>query len=221
MMHAIEAALAAMGRLVQQQLVDAQVAQQHASKGLITLVLNREQAINRAELEIDAACQHALEMGGSDVRICLRTVRIARDLERMSDELKKIASKALVVQSNNEIDMQVFIELTFMAEQARRNVAAALDAIFTRDTQKAQDVLATDIRLDAAFEATLRHTVSRMAAQPRVIASGIDIVFIAKAWERVGDHAKNIAEQMTQGLPYDAVPVLAPAADDALATDAA
>ncbi len=221
MMHAIEAALAAMGRLVQQQLVDAQVAQQHASKGLITLVLNREQAINRAELEIDAACQRALEKGGGDVPSCLRTIRVARDLERMSDELKKIASKSLVVQSNNEIDMQFFIELSFMAEQARRNVAAALDAIFTRDTQKALDVLASDIRLDAAFEATLRHTMSRMATQPRIIASGIDIVFIAKAWERVGDHAKNIAEHMTQGLPYGAVPTRVPCDDATLATGTA
>ena len=126
----------------------------------------------------------------------LTVVKIVNELERAGDEIKKIAYKAQQIQRPERLSTVRSHEITRVAELAEGNLQLALDAFARLDVSAAAQVVSNDEAIDFAFGAVLRQLISYMMEDPRTITPALEIVFIAKSIERIGDHAKNIAENV-------------------------
>ena len=134
-----------------------------------------------------------------DLRMILTVTKIVNDLERVGDEMKKVAYKAVADARQRQRLAQVrYFDVARAAERAKEMLQLALDAFARLDVSAAAEVIDIDDEIDAAFSAVLRQLISYMMEDPRTITSALEIVFIAKSIERIGDHAKNIAEAVVQ-----------------------
>jgi phosphate transport system protein len=122
----------------------------------------------------------------------------ADDRERIGDEAKKIAYKAEPAKESARLTQMRFFEIGRAANVAREMLQMALDAFARGDAAAAADVIARDDEIDVMFQAIMRQLISYMMEDPRTISPALEIVFIAKSIERIGDHAKNIAESVVQ-----------------------
>jgi phosphate transport system protein len=179
-----------MGDLVQTQVVCALTAMTRPTKGLVALALRREEEINSLEREVVRGCQ--VQEFSSPQRISI--ARAAKDLERMGDEAKKIIAKCLVVHGENFIELGKTPPIMCMAHHACRNTTLAIEGLSALDALSAQAIITSDFEIDAELEEVLAQITEVIHENPLAARSGIDTVFIAKAWERIGDHAKNLAE---------------------------
>jgi len=125
-----------------------------------------------------------------------QVVKIVNELERIGDEIKKIAYKAQQMQRPERLSNVRFHEITRAAELAESNLQLALDAFARLDVNAAAQVVSNDEAIDSAFLSILRQLISYMMEDPRTITPALEIVFIAKSIERIGDHAKNVAENV-------------------------
>jgi len=128
----------------------------------------------------------------------LTITKIVNDLERIGDEAKKIAYKAAQMHGGDRLTQVRFFDVVRSAQVARGLLQSALDAFARLDVIEAAGVIQRDEEIDAAFSSVLRQLISYMMEDPRTISSALEIVFIAKSIERIGDHAKNIAEAVVQ-----------------------
>ncbi len=183
-------ALIRMGALVQTQIICALSAMTRPTKGLVALALRREEEINALEREVlsGSPSQHFTATDR------IRLARAAKDLERMGDEAKKIIAKSLIVHGENFINLDKTPPIMCMAHHACRNAALAIEGLSALDVASAQSIIASDFEIDAELEEVLTQITEVIQDNPLAARSGIDTVFIAKAWERIGDHAKNLAE---------------------------
>jgi phosphate transport system protein len=199
-MEAIRSGVLAMGGLVETQFrraVDA--LKLPGDVDVVSLVANDEQAINRMQMDIDQQCSQIIakrQPAAIDLRMILTIVKVVNDLERIGDEIKKIAYKAQQMQRPEQLASVRLHDVTRAASMAEENLQLALDAFARLDVSAAADVIARDEAIDAAFLANLRQLISYMMEDPRTISAALEIVFIAKSIERIGDHAKNIAEDV-------------------------
>jgi phosphate transport system protein len=153
------------------------------------------------QVDLDQQCSQIIarrQPTAIDLRMVLTVVKVVNELERIGDEIKKIAYKAQQMQRPERLSNVRFHEITRAAELAEDNLQLALDAFARLDVQAAAQVISDDEAIDAAFLAILRQLISYMMEDPRTITSALEIVFIAKSIERIGDHAKNIAENVIQ-----------------------
>ncbi|MEO5700044.1 MAG: phosphate signaling complex protein PhoU [Casimicrobiaceae bacterium] len=202
-MEAIRSGVLAMGGLVETQLgraIDALV-KDNDRANLVDLVGADEQRINDQQIRMDEQCSQIIarrQPAAVDLRTILTITKVVNELERIGDETKKIAYKASEARSGDRLgDVRLF-EVVRAAQEAREMVQAVLDAFARLDVDAACTVIARDEAIDAAFSAILRQLISYMMEDPRTIGAALEIVFIAKSIERVGDHAKNIAEAVVQ-----------------------
>jgi phosphate transport system protein len=199
-MEAIRSGVLAMGGLVETQFRRAVEALRVASDvDVVTLVASDEQAINRMQMDIDQQCSQIIakrQPAAIDLRMILTVVKIVNDLERIGDEIKKIAYKAQQMQRPERLTTVRVHVITRAAGLAEENLQLALDAFARLDVNAAASVISNDEAIDAAFLAILRQLISYMMEDPRTITPALEIVFIAKSIERIGDHAKNIAEDV-------------------------
>jgi len=199
-METIRSGVLAMGGLVETQLrraVDALRAP--AEVDVVTMVASDEQAINRMQMDIDQQCSQIIakrQPAAIDLRMILIVVKIVNELERIGDEVKKIAYKAQQMQRPERLTAVRLHDIARAAEMAEDNLQLALDAFARLDVNSAATVVSNDEAIDAAFLAILRQLISYMMEDPRTISAALEIVFIAKSIERIGDHAKNIAENV-------------------------
>jgi phosphate transport system protein len=199
-MEAIRSGVLAMGGLVETQLrraVDA--LRLPGDVDVVTLVASDEQAINRMQMDIDQQCSQIIakrQPAAIDLRMVLIVVKIVNELERIGDEVKKIAYKAQQMQRPERLTTVRLHDIARAAEMAEDNLQLALDAFARLDVNSAATVVSNDEAIDAAFLAILRQLISYMMEDPRTISAALEIVFIAKSIERIGDHAKNIAENV-------------------------
>jgi phosphate transport system protein len=128
----------------------------------------------------------------------LTITKIVNDLERIGDEVKKIAYKASQTRGSDRLTQVRRHDVARAAQQALGMLQTALDVFARLDASAAAEVIDRDESIDAAFSAILRQLISYMMEDPRTISSALEIVFIAKSIERIGDHAKNIAEAVVQ-----------------------
>jgi phosphate transport system protein len=126
----------------------------------------------------------------------LTVVKIVNELERAGDEIKKIAYKAQQIQRPERLSSVRALEITRVAELAENNLQLALDSFARLDVVAAAQVVSNDEAIDYAFLSILRQLISYMMEDPRTITPALEIVFIAKSIERIGDHSKNIAENV-------------------------
>jgi phosphate transport system protein len=199
-MEAIRSGVLAMGGLVETQFRRAvEALRAPGDVDAVSLVASDEQAINRMQMDIDQQCSQIIakrQPAAIDLRMILTVVKIVNDLERIGDEIKKIAYKAQQMQRPERLTSVRLHDVTRAAAMAEENLQLALDAFARLDVNAAADVISKDESIDAAFLANLRQLISYMMEDPRTISPALEIVFIAKSIERIGDHAKNIAEDV-------------------------
>ena len=198
-MEEIRSGVMAMGGLVETQLARAIESLRHPELDQIDTVAADEMAINQMQMAIDQQCSQIIakrQPAAIDLRMILVVVKIVNELERLGDEIKKIAYKAHEMQRPERLTAVRLHEITRAAALAERNLQLALDAFARLDVNAAATVIVNDEAIDAAFLAILRQLISYMMEDPRTITPALEIVFIAKSIERIGDHAKNIAENV-------------------------
>jgi phosphate transport system protein len=201
-MEAIRSGVLSMGGMVEKQLTRAigALGPEHDA-ALIDAVGADEQAINQLQVTIDQQCAQIIarrQPTAVDLRMVLTVSKIVNDLERIGDEVKKIAYKAAETRGVDRLARVRHYDATRAAGDAMTMLQLALDAFARLDVSAAAGVIDRDADIDAAFASILRQLISYMMEDPRTITPAIQIVFIAKSIERIGDHAKNIAEAVVQ-----------------------
>jgi phosphate transport system protein len=162
-------------------------------------VLHIEVAVNTMEKEIDDRCIHILakrQPTATDLRLVMTATRMIRDLERVGDEAKKIAKKAKKLSQDSSFAIGPQIEIAHLGECVTKMLHQVLDAYARNDIESATDVLRQDERVNHGFKALMRQLVTFMMEDPRTISRCLEIIFIAKSLERIGDHATNMAEHV-------------------------
>jgi phosphate transport system protein len=188
-----------MGGLAESQVAQAVYALTHFSGETASQVLEQEERINQMEVEIDAELQRIIVMRqptAVDLRLLIAVSKAIANLERVGDEAARIArtvQRLISTGVSSRLRLPVS-DLSFAAELATSQLRKSLDAFARRDANSALEVLKQDDQLDQEFDGLLRKLITYMMEDARMISASIDMVFVAKAIERVGDHAKNLAE---------------------------
>ncbi len=186
-----------MGGLVESQVSLALHALTHFSSEEADQVMHQEERVNQMEVEIDrdlSAIIARRQPTARDLRLLIAVSKTIANLERVGDEAARIA-RTVQRLINTGISTRLPVnDLRFEAELAVAQLRKALDAFARLDTAKALEVLKQDDQIDQEFEGLMRKLITYMMEDPRTISASIDLVFVAKAIERVGDHAKNLAE---------------------------
>lgn len=188
-----------MGGLVETQIsaaIDAYTTGEIAS---IKSIVDTDRKVNELEKAIDDDCAHVIakrQPTASDLRLILGISKIVTDLERAGDEAKKIAKGVRRIYENGHVPSQFGIGVRHLAEAAIVMVRQALDAFARLDTALARSVIRADSGVDTEFKSIIRQLITHMMEDPRTITTSIDIITIARAIERIGDHAKNVSEQV-------------------------
>jgi len=188
-----------MGGLVESQVVHAVHALTQFSGETATQVLQTEERVNTMEMEIDRDLSANIarrQPTARDLRLLIAVSRTIANLERVGDEAARIArtvQRLINTGVSSRLRLPVS-DLSFEAELAVAQLRKALDAFARLDTAHALEVLRADDQIDREFEGLMRKLITYMMEDPRTISASIDLIFVAKAIERVGDHAKNLAE---------------------------
>jgi len=200
-LESIRTGVLAMGGLVETQLARAIAALEDDDTEGIDRIGADEQQINQMQMTIDQQCTQIIakrQPTAIDLRMIMTITKIVNDLERVGDEVKKVAYKAAQVRGSDRLTRIRYFDAVRAATGAREMLQLALDAFARLDAAAAAEVVDRDEEIDAAFSAIMRQLISYMMEDPRTITAALEIVFIAKSIERIGDHAKNIAEAVVQ-----------------------
>ncbi len=189
-----------MGGMVESQVERSVYALTHFSSEIASEVLSVEETVNATEVAIDHDLSTIIarrQPTARDLRLLIAISKTIANLERVGDEAARIARTVQrLVNSGVSSRMRLPVnDLAYEAELAVSQLRKALDAFARLDVEKAVEVLKKDDLIDQEFEGLLRKLITFMMEDARTISSSIDLVFVAKAIERVGDHAKNLAEQ--------------------------
>jgi len=187
-----------MGGLVEQNLRDALKAVVDGDSFICDAVIHTEEKINQLEMAVDEECTRVLarrQPAAIDLRLLTTVLKIINDLERIGDEAEKIARMGIKMSSIESEKIQVpFIELRHLGNNVRQMLAQSLDAFARMDIETACKVIEGDAEIDEEYESITRQLLTLMMEDPRNVRRAIDVMWIARALERCGDHAKNISE---------------------------
>ena len=188
-----------MGGLVEAQIRSAVDAYASGETGVVKDVVDNDRRVNEFEKLIDDHTIHVVarrQPTASDLRLVMGVTKIVTDLERIGDEAKKIAKGARRVHEHGQPTLPRATEIRHVASEAVSMLRRALDAFARLDVPLAGEVIHADAKVDAEFKALVRQLITYMMEDPRTITTAIDIVWICRSVERIGDHAKNIAEHV-------------------------
>jgi phosphate transport system protein len=190
-----------MGGLVESQVERVMHALANLSNEEAAAVLVTEARVNATEVEIDRDLSTIIarrQPTARDLRLLIAISKSIANLERVGDEAARIARTVQrLVNSGVSSRLRLPVnDLAYEAELAVSQLRRALDAFARLDVDRALDVLRRDDLIDQEFEGLMRKLITFMMEDARTISSSIDLIFVAKAIERVGDHAKNLAEQI-------------------------
>ncbi|WP_144639111.1 phosphate signaling complex protein PhoU [Bordetella genomosp. 13] len=187
-----------MGGVVEAMIYEAVEALSSHDPLLVEKVREREKEVNRHEVEIDERISLLLarhQPTAIDLRTLLAVSKMLTDMERSGDEADKIASTVRRMQDSDRSQIQL-VELRHMADMVGNMLRMSLDAFARLDAVQAAKVVRSDKEVDKEWKAALRNLITYMMEDPRTISRAIDMVFIARALERIGDHAKNMSERV-------------------------
>jgi len=187
-----------MGGLVEQQLIDALRALTESDPVLGEQVLKNEFKVNSLEVAIDEECTNILarrQPAAGDLRLVMAVAKTITDLERVGDESEKIAKMALDL-CEKQGPREYYIGISSMGNFVRRMVHDALDAFARMDSQAALAVARKEPTSDDQYDAIMRQLITYMMEDPRNIGGAMDAIWVARAMERIGDHARNICESV-------------------------
>lgn len=201
-MEALRSGVLSMGGLVEKQLGRAiEALGEDEDPRLIDAVGADERVINQSQVDIDQLCAQIIarrQPTAVDLRMILTVSKIVNDLERIGDEVKKVAYKAATIRGSERLTRMRYYDVVRVAQGAQGMLHKALDSFARLDVDAAAEVVDEDDAIDLAFNAIMRQLISFMMEDPRTISSALEAVFIAKSIERIGDHAKNVAESVVQ-----------------------
>ena len=188
-----------MGGLVESQVAQAVYALSTFNGDIAIQVLKQEERVNAMEVEIDSDLSSIIarrQPTARDLRLLIAVSKTIANLERIGDEAARIARTVQrLLTSGVSTRLRVPVsDLTFECELATRQLRKVLDAFARLDVEAAVEVLRHDDQIDQEFDGLMRKLITYMMEDPRTISASIDLIFVAKSIERVGDHAKNIAE---------------------------
>ena len=186
-----------MGGFVEQQIEQAIEGLITGNTELIEQVINYDHRVNAMEVSIDEICNQIIarrQPTARDLRMIMMVIKTITDLERIGDEAEKIARMAKLIYADDRIHVPRFVEIKNVASIAMDMLHKALDAFARLDLTAAAEIVRQDELVDEEFRAIMRQLITFMMEDPRNISTSLEILFIAKAIERIGDHAKNMSE---------------------------
>jgi phosphate transport system protein len=186
-----------MGGMVEEQVTRAMESLISGDMELIDKVIGEDHRVNAIEVELDEACSHIIarrQPAAGDLRLLVAVIKTITDLERIGDEAQKIARMAKNIHERGGPQAPPVVEVRHAAEAAISMLRRTLDCFARLDTDGAEEVIRDDAGIDTEFRSILRQLITYMMEDPRTISTSLEIVWIAKAIERIGDHAKNMAE---------------------------
>jgi phosphate transport system protein len=185
-----------MGGLVEEQIRRAADALVTGDMVEIEAVQENDHRVNAMEVDLDEACSHIIarrQPAAGDLRLLIAVIKTITDLERIGDEAEKIARMAKLIHDAERMHMPR-IEIRHVASLALAMLRKSLDAFARLDVKAAQEVVQQDDAVDSEFRSILRQLITFMMEDPRTISRCLEVLFVAKALERIGDHSKNMAE---------------------------
>lgn len=187
-----------MGGLVESQIRQATHALADFNADVARQVMATEDLVNQMEVDIDRELSSVIarrQPTARDLRLLMAISKTTANLERVGDEARKIARMVLsIVEKASAVRTLPAGELRVSADLASAQLRKALDAFARLDTAAAVAIMKEDDLLDREFDGFVRKLITYMMEDPRTISSSLDLLFVAKAIERIGDHATNIAE---------------------------
>lgn len=187
-----------MGGIVESMLRDGMESLATGDPEIMERVREREKQVNKLEVEIDERIILLIARNqptAIDLRFLLSISKMLTDMERCGDEAQKISTMARRLH-DAEQGYAAVVELRHMAELVGTMISNALDSFARQDPVSAASVVRADKEVNEEWKASLRHISTFMIEDPRTISRSIDLIFIARALERIGDHAKNMAERV-------------------------
>lgn len=188
--------LMSLGGLVEQQVNDSIEALINANGTLAEAVRENEFKVDQMELLLDQECTRILakrQPTASDLRLVLMVSKTTTDLERIGDEANKVAKYAIALCGDGK-SPHGYIEARHLGEQVKSMLQGALDAFARLDAVAAFDVVEQDSKVNQEYKTALRELISFMMEDPRSITRMMSIMWVLRSLERIGDHARNIAE---------------------------
>jgi phosphate transport system protein len=188
-----------MGGLVESQLHQAVYALVHLSQETADQVLETENRINQMEMNIDHEIISTIgrrQPTARDLRFLMAISRTTQNLERAGDEIARVARMVkLIIESGSPRSLPIS-ELRLAGDLASGMLRKTLDSFARLDVNMALAIIKEDDVIDAEYNGFLRKLITYMMEDARTISPSLNLLFLAKSLERVGDHAKNIAEQI-------------------------
>ncbi len=197
-MDEIRSELLRMAGCVESMIEDAVRAVVNGDTDLIDRVKQNEKEVNAIEVAIDdqiATIIARRQPAGIDLRTLIAVAKMLTDMERSGDEAEKMAAMASRLHDGNQKFVPE-VELQHMGRAVVTMLHDAMDAFARHDSVAAAAVVRSDKQVDKEWKATMRSLISFMIEDPRTITNGIDLLFVARSLERIGDHAKNMAERV-------------------------
>jgi len=185
-----------MGGLVESQVARALSSLVQSDVGTAEQVIVSDIQVNRLEVAIDEECNHIIarrQPAASDLRLVMAVIKTIADLERIGDEAEKIARMAIKL-ANEERPKSNYREIQALGNHVRQMVREALDAFARLDATAALRVAQEDKKVDQEYEGIMRQMITFMMEDPRSISRTLNVIWAARALERIGDHARNLSE---------------------------
>lgn len=186
-----------MGGMVETQFLDAMTCFRIGNVERAERVIAEDSNVNQLEVELDDQCSHLIvrrQPTANDLRTVMATIKVITDLERIGDEAAKIARISKALHARGAVTLNHYEMVRNIATAASDLLHDALDAFARRDEKQALQLIAQDAVIDHEYRTIMRNLITFMMEDPRTISAALDTMWVAKAIERIGDHAKNIAE---------------------------
>jgi phosphate transport system protein len=189
----------AMGGLVEQQIADAVTALVKGDLMLAEKVITNDMKVNSMEVAIDEECVQIIarrQPTASDLRLIIAVIKTITDLERMGDQAERVARTAIHLseQAGGSSRTSFYDEIRIMGNHVSAMVHETLDAFARLDVEAALRVPRDDLAADRQYESIMRQQLTFIMEDPRSISHALDVMWAARALERIGDHSRNICE---------------------------
>jgi phosphate transport system protein len=199
-LEAMRSRVLQMGGLVESQVRTALDAFERADLDMAQQAIDADKRVNELEMDVDQMVNYVIarrQPTAGDLRMITGIAKVITDLERIGDESSKIARAVKWLHEKHEQSrLNRIPDIRYSGEAAASMLRRTLDAFARMDAVAAASIIKDDLGVDDRFRAVLRQLITFMMEDPRTISAALDCVWVAKAIERIGDHAKNVAEHV-------------------------
>jgi phosphate transport system protein len=188
-----------MGGLVEQQIELAVTAFSTGDVEMAELVIKQDNQVDALEIAIDQECMQILALrqpAAFDLRLLITVIKVVNELERVGDMAERVAEMAIQLSSADNKQHVQYFELEHMAELAQEMLHGALDVFARMNIEDVTIITGLDANVDREYGSIIRQLITRMMEDPRNITRMLDVLWIARSLERIGDHACNICEHL-------------------------